>query len=127
MANKDLIKIFDSLNSKYFNNEVYAGICWRTIRLGKERVTLGVCSTDERVIRINACLKDPRIPLWYVKYIVFHEMIHALQGPLDEPHGPEFYAIEQEYPDFEKAIAFEEKKLHKILEHHRAAKSTKIP
>lgn len=125
MASKDLIKIFDSLNKKYFNNEVYAGICWRTIRLGKERVTLGVCSTEERVIRINDCLKDPRIPLWYLKYIVFHEMIHALQGPLDEPHNDEFHAIERTYPDFDKAIAFEERKLHKILDSHRTVRKNK--
>lgn len=125
MANKDLIKIFDSLNKKYFKNEVYAGICWRTIRLGRERVTLGVCSTEERVIRINDCLQDPRVPLWYVKYIVFHEMIHALQGPLDEPHNEEFYAIERTYPDYEKAIEFEEKKLHKILDGHRRVRKNK--
>jgi len=125
MANKDLIQIFDSLNAKYFNNEVYAGICWRTIKLGKDKVTLGSCSTEERVIRVNSCLKDPRIPLWYLKYIVYHEMIHAFQGPLDEPHGPEFHAIEKTYPDYNRAMAFEEKKLHKILETHRAVRKKK--
>lgn len=125
MAERDLIKIFDSLNKKYFDNKVVAGICWRAIRLGKDRVTLGSCSTDERVIRINSCLQDEKIPLWYLKYIVYHEMIHALQGPKEDPHDEEFLEIERQYPHYNKAIEFEKQQLHVLVAKHRKLRIAK--
>lgn len=116
---RNLIRIFDELNKTYFDGKVYAGIGWRKWPIGAEEVTLASCTTSERFIRISTLLKDKHIPRWFLKYVVYHEMIHALQGPKANPHNSWFQKKEKQYPDYKRAIEFEVTKLPKILDRLR--------
>lgn len=118
---KNLIKIFDELNSEYFDGLVYAGIGWRRSKLGKTKVTLGSCSIEERFIRINSILQEPEIPTWFLIGIVHHEMIHAYQE--SALHNERFQELERQYPLYEWVQDFQLTKLPRILAGHRKKKT----
>ena len=116
---RDLIQIFDKVNAKYFNDAVCAGIRWHRSIIGKGMVTLGSCTTEERLIRINAIFQDLEIPLWYLEFIIYHEMIHALQGPREDHHNQEFLELEKLHANYDRAIEYELTTLPGILDRHR--------
>lgn len=118
---RDLLKIFDVLNAKYFGGLVCGGIGWRKLSLG-ENASMGLCYFRERVIHINEVLDDPRVPLWYLRAVVFHEMLHLYLGPqqfdvdgYQYPHNERFKSLEARYPDSSKARAYEYKSLPAVM------------
>ena len=119
----DLLHIFDELNNSYFkDNKCCAGIGWRNIRIGKKELTMGICETTERKIRINTVLSDVRVPLWFIEFIVYHEMLHVVVGlEHDEP----FLEREREFPHYEEALDFIEDKILAIAEEHRIERAEK--
>ena len=100
---RDLLKVFDELNQQYFNNQIVAGIGWRRMRTRKKYITVGLCSIHERFIEINIILKDKRVPYWFLKYIVYHEMLHLVHGL---GHSEPFLTEEKTYPDYERSAKF---------------------
>ncbi len=126
----DLLVIFDDLNRAYFGGMVYGGIGWRFFRIGKKDFTLATCEMTERFIRVSNVLEDRRIPVWFLKFVVYHEMIHLYLGPqqfdragYSYPHNSRFKLIEQRHSDYEKAVNFELTKLPRIIESWRAWRS----
>jgi predicted metal-dependent hydrolase len=117
----DLLRIFDALNLKHFGGHVCGGITWKNIRIGEGHVTLGLACKQDRIIEINTILKDVAFPLWYVRYVVYHEMLHLLYG---HEHGPGFELAERRYPDFERAQRFEATKLDAIEDKWRRIRAT---
>lgn len=113
----DLLEIFDRLNETYFNNEIQGGIGWRNIRIGRKDMTMGVCETTERFIRINTVLRDERVPFWFVEYIVYHEMLHLKLGV---KHDAAFTAEEQKFPKFLEALEFIDDHITEIMRDHAA-------
>jgi hypothetical protein len=123
VRNINLLKIFDELNLKHFSGMVCGGIGWKNIWIGDvdKGVVLAECLFEERYIRVNTILQDRRIPLWFVKYVIFHEMLHIYLGPqqfssdgFSFPHNERFQILEGRYPDYQKSLDFENKKIHKI-------------
>lgn len=123
VQNLNLLKIFDELNLKHFGGMVCGGIGWKNIHIADETkgVTLAECLFEERFIRVNTLLQDKRFPRWYVKYVIFHEMLHLYLGPqqfssdgFSFPHNERFQVLEAKYPDYERALAYEAKRLNKI-------------
>lgn len=119
----NLLKIFDELNLKYFGGMVCGGIGWKNIWIGNvdDGVVMAECLFEERYIRVNTMMQDARLPLWFVKYVVFHEMLHIYLGPqqfssdgFSFPHNERFQLLEQKYPDFQRALEFEKKHIYTI-------------
>ena len=124
----DLLVIFDNLNREYFGGLVYGGIGWRFFRIGKEGdITLATRELTERFIRVNTILEDRRIPAWFLKFVVYHEMIHLHLGPqqfdragYSYPHNSRFKLMEQRHADYERAVNFEIEKIPRIVSSWKA-------
>jgi hypothetical protein len=118
----DLQAIFDELNRDLFGGTVDAAIGWgrEAPRRRRRSIKMGTYFHDTRVIRIHPALDRPEVPDYFVRFIVFHEMLHhvippVLAGGRRISHTPEFRRRERAYPDYERAIAWERKHLTLLL------------
>ena len=64
------------------------------------------------------------MPLEFVEYIVFHEMLHDVfgieaSGSRRKVHPKEFYAVEQSYPDYAHCKAWEQDNMHRLLRYRK--------
>ena len=118
----DLQAIFDGLNRTHFAGTVAAAIGWgrEAPRRRRRSIKMGTYFHDTRVIRIHPALDRPEVPEFFVRFIVFHEMLHHVIPPVTVgdrrvSHTPEFRRRERDYPDFERALAWERKHLALLL------------
>ena len=114
--------IFDELNRELFGGAVDAAIGWgrEAPRRRRRSIKMGTYFHDTRVIRIHPALDRPEVPDYFVRCIVFHEMLHhvgppVLSGGRRISHTAEFRRRERAYPDYERAIAWERKHLALLL------------
>jgi hypothetical protein len=114
----NLSKIFDFLNTRYFDDRIKAVITWgkRRGRWYKGKRTLGSYDQSNNFIRINPLLDQKSVPKYFVEFIVYHEMIHAdMDSEKDRRrklnHTKEFKRREKLYKYYEKAILWEKKHL----------------
>jgi predicted metal-dependent hydrolase len=104
-----LRKIFRDLNEKYFNNQIEIKKIGWGLRRGWDRV--GHYDPIHHTITLSPVLDSPDVPSYVVRYIVYHEMLHALFGDIKvhgfrKHHPREFRNTENAYPDSEKAKKF---------------------
>lgn len=112
----DLLAYYESVNREYFEGRVQAGITWgaRSPRSGARRRTLGSFSDASKIIRINPLLDRGNVPSYFVRFIVYHEMLHAdigvgRKGGRRSLHTREFRRRERLFREYEKATAWERK------------------
>ncbi|MEK6726422.1 MAG: SprT-like domain-containing protein, partial [Deltaproteobacteria bacterium] len=112
----DLLNIFESINRAYFEGSVSSTITWgnKSPRYAARKRTLGSYSSHTNAIRINPLLDNSRVPLYFVEFIVYHEMLHAYIGVTNKNgrrsiHSKEFREGEKVFKDYEKAIAWEKR------------------
>src|SRR4030081_3713535 len=82
----DLRANFDRLNERYFRGKLRGyNVMWgrKRKRRPKEYFIFGTIQEEDRVIRINPLLDQPFVPPWFLRYILYHEMLHAVVP--DEP------------------------------------------
>jgi len=75
----DLRRIFDELNERYFRNRLRSyKVVWgrRRKQRPREYFIFGTIQEEDRVIRINPLLDQSWVPLWFLRYILYHEMLH---------------------------------------------------
>lgn len=113
----NLVHLFNSVNQEYFHGEVTAWITWglRSPVRSARRRTLGSFSADTNVIRIHPILDSRKVPRYYLEFIVYHEMLHALMGIKDSPvrrsiHSRAFKTRERMFRHYDRAIAWERKR-----------------
>ena len=90
-------------------------------RRPKEYFIFGTIQEEDRVIRINPLLDQPFVPPWFLRYILYHEMLHAVVP--DEPgsngrrcvHTEKFYERERKFPRYRSARKWEEDNLARFL------------
>lgn len=89
----------------------------------RARRTLRLGSYDPRahLVRIHPVLDQDFVPRWFVRYIVFHELLHAAL-PVERGangrrifHGPRFRAREAAYVDYERALEWERENIELLL------------
>ena len=117
----DLERLARGVVQEFFKGE-FVGDCEPRITWGRasksrshHTLRLGSYDHSQRLVRIHTVLDQPGVPEWFVRYVVFHEFLHAaLDSTPVEPtprprrhHGPEFRAREAKYPDFERVMAWE--------------------
>ncbi len=114
----DLFKMYESINEEYFAGNVSAAItwgAWKPMRAAARR-TLGSYSSLSNTIRINPLLDSKRVPRYFLELIVYHEMLHADIG-IDNGakrrslHSREFKRREKLFKHYNRAIAWERKRL----------------
>lgn len=121
----DLRTIYDSVNAFYFAGKVDAAVTWarKTVarrRRGRYSIKLGTYCHDEKLIRIHPALDQAWVPRFFVEFIMFHEMLHHVCGaPIKNGrqcfHTPEFRTRERAYPEYERALEWEQKHIHELL------------
>ncbi len=109
----NLTEIFRELNQKYFDNAVDAVISWgRDSGRKTQSIRFGAYYSDERLIRIHPRLDQAFVPPFVVRYIVFHEMLHAHIGIQETVNGRRsihpriFKKQETAFPEYEQAVAW---------------------
>jgi len=114
--NHDLRRLFDAVNAAHFDGAVKARITWgRMTKLGQRRhIRFGSFQPGEDLIRIHPLLDQPFVPEFYIRFVVFHEMLHAHLGIEELPsgrrsmHGKAFRQREKAYPDYDRATQWEQ-------------------
>jgi len=124
----DLKEIFDELNQRYFENGIDVAISWgRDCGRNTRSIRFGGYYPNERLIRIHPRLDQSFVPLYIIRYIVYHEMLHAYigieqtEGGRRSMHPRVFKRLEVAFPDYEPAIAWIENddNLRRILRRSR--------
>jgi hypothetical protein len=121
----DLDELFGELEREQFAGQLTGvGITWgrrgpRSSRRART-IRMGTYSFDERVIRVHPKLDQAWVPRFFVRFIVFHEMLHHVEPAREtasrtEFHTPSFRARERAYPDYERAIAWERANIRQLL------------
>ena len=110
----DLTPIFDGLNRRYFDGAVSSAITWgrRGARRFPARRTLGTYLEERNLIRINPVLDSRRVPLLYLEFIVYHEMLHAVmesevKNGRRSIHAKEFRRREMLFEQYDRAVQWE--------------------
>lgn len=106
----DLQEIFDSVNREYFDQRIHASIEWgrKSLRRSVRRRTLGSYCRDNNIIRIHPFLDRKHIPLYYIRYVIYHEMLHSEIGEENRNgrrllHSSEFRRREKMFREYGKA------------------------
>ncbi len=88
----NLLDTYNTLNREYFNGNINASITWGAVRRkrGAKKSTLGSYSYANKTIRINPMLDSKRVQVYYLKFIIYHEMLHADLG-IDVTGGRNYY------------------------------------
>jgi predicted metal-dependent hydrolase len=118
----DLQEIFDRLNRRYFEGRLQAKITWgpAVFRAQQRSIKMGSFSVEDRIIRVHPALDRAEVPLFFVEWIVFHEMLHGRHeirrsGSRRCFHPPEFLAQEREFADYQRASAWEKENVDRLF------------
>jgi len=115
----DLKNIYERVKKEHFSPDFNVSIGWsESRRQGKFRsITFGTYDRHCNQIRMNPVLDHKEIPLYFVEFIVYHEMLHAICDPFTDAkgrtwvHTPEFKAKEKLHPFFAPAKEWEKQSL----------------
>jgi len=111
----DLARILGELNYAHFARRITAAITWGRMPGSKRRrsIRFGSYSYSENLIRIHPALDQKFVPEHFVRYIVFHEMLHADEGVGASANGRRtvhsraFRAREREFPGYALAVEWQ--------------------
>lgn len=130
----DLKRLYDEVNCEEFFYQVNCPITWGKMpRLTRTRrsIRFGSYSPKEHLIRIHPLLDQAFVPRFLVRYIIFHEMLHANMGIEKLPsgrraiHPPAFRLRERCYADFDRACEWIDKpaNLKRLLAPYRRGRA----
>lgn len=101
------------------------GVTWGPRRRSRGRRSLHLGSYDPQtgIVRIHPVLDHRSVPEFFVRFIVFHELLHAAiptgPRPGSRHHPPRFLARERAHPDYFAATDFEEQRLDSLIRRAR--------
>ena len=120
----DLLEIFNRLNVKHFRCALKGyKIVWGRRRKSRPKTYFIFASIQEadRIIRVHPLLDAPFVPTWFMEYVVYHEMLHAVVPDEFDANGrrrvhtERFLAEEQKFPHYRKARKWEAENLGRFL------------
>lgn len=104
----DLGAVADEVNRTFFGGHIRYEIGWgrdgATGKRPRRSIRFGTWNPNTQTIRIHPRLDDVRVPPEFLRYIVFHEMLHAAV-PTEQGngrrlhHGKQYLALEKKFPD----------------------------
>ncbi|MCB1180670.1 MAG: hypothetical protein KDK55_01430 [Chlamydiia bacterium] len=115
----DLQTMYDRLNAEYFNHKLELTFTWYgdPKKRCRSRIVFGQYLSTLRLIKIHALLDHPRFPYYFVSFVLYHEMLHAIVPVTFNAsgktciHGPEFKILERRFRYYKEAKAWE--KMHR--------------
>ncbi|MCY2961280.1 MAG: hypothetical protein NTY35_14050 [Planctomycetota bacterium] len=99
----------------------------------RRSLRLGSYDSDGHIVRIHPVLDQPAVPDWFVRYVVFHELLHAVfpveRGADDRwiHHGRAFRRRERAYADHRRALAWERAHLNALIRSARTGTPLAMP
>ena len=116
----NLREIFDDLNNEYFGRRITASIGWGkgNARRAVRNRTLGSYCGHSDTIRINPVLDRRNVPRYFIRYVVYHEMLHSAvkeerKNGRRSVHTSEFRKLERLFKDYGKAVSWEKRLMQK--------------
>jgi Protein of unknown function DUF45 len=102
----DLNRMFDELNTRYFEGGLEKPHLGWSVR--RWRRQFGSFDPGPNQILLNRRMDRPEIPEYVVEYVLYHEMLHVKHPTRKSgcsliSHSPEFRAEEKLFPEFERA------------------------
>lgn len=96
-------------------------ITWGRYGKGSRTIRFGSYDFDRKLIRMHPALDQSWVPDFFVEFIVYHELLHALFPPKKKSsrrivHPPEFREMEEMFPRYEEAMIWERRNLSRFLE-----------
>ncbi len=115
--------------------ERWPALTWgrRGRRRARHSLRLGSFEPDTSLVRVNPVLDQAAVPRWFVRYILFHELLHAVLPPRPGPggrtihHGPEFRRRERAYADYDRALAWQDSNLRALIRSARTGVPMRVP
>lgn len=120
----DLLKMVEDLNRRYFDGAVKPLITWgistRPASGKRKTIRLGSYAAVDRLIRVHPALDRSWVPKYFVEFVVYHEMLHHVfpmtaRGGRRAIHPPAFMERERKFRQFDRATAWEQKNLSRLL------------
>ena len=120
----DLRALFDKINSRHFGKRLRCyKVVWGKKRRERPReyFVFGTIQEQDRVIRINPWLDQRFVPTWFLEYVLYHEMLHAIVPDKMRNsgrrcvHTDEFNRREREFRFYKRARRWEEENLARFL------------
>lgn len=106
---KDIFAIFEKFNETFFKNSLNCRIKWGK-KYNKQRkrcIRLGSFNIKTNTIRINPALAENVVPDYIVRYVLYHEMVHAWLHKNNHKdklrHCHNFKFLEKLFPEYEIA------------------------
>ena len=97
----------------------------------RRSLQLGSYTESGHHIRIHPVLDQANVPRWVVRFVLFHELLHASRAATDPrqqpgqrrtPHDRAFRMREAEYSDYDKACAWQEARIGALIRSARSGK-----
>lgn len=104
----ELRAICADINREFFGGRVTCNVRWGrdagSRRKRRRSIRFGSWDEASRTIRVHPLLDGERVPREFVRYIVFHEMLHAVvpaehRGGRCYHHTAQYRALERQFPD----------------------------
>jgi len=121
----DLREILSRVNAEYFSNRLRGyKIKWGRKRKTRPRTTFIFASIQEedKIIKVHPLLDAPFVPLWFMEYVIYHEVLHAFvpeeytESGRRIVHTREFYRRERQFRFYRKARRWETENLGRFLQ-----------
>lgn len=93
----------------------------RTQSRTRHSLRLGSFDADGSIARLHPVLDQAAVPSWFVRYVLFHELLHAALPPRRGSgsrwihHSAAFTKREREYPDYPAALAWEDANMSELI------------
>ncbi len=116
----DLHALAEDVNREFFNGELKINITYSRGAVepanGRRRhIIFGSYDRRHALVRIHPALDDPHVPEFFVKFVIYHEMLHHILDVRPQPggrrciHTAQFRDRERRHPDYKRSLEWEAK------------------
>ena len=98
----------------------------------RRSLRLGSFDPETHLVRIHPVLDQAAVPTWFVRFVLKHEILHAVLPPYRGPdgrwihHGPDFRRRERAWPEYSAAVSWEERNLPRLIRSAREGTALRV-
>ncbi len=114
----DLEPLRDQVCERYFPESEPPNITWGRTTRGKNRYSIQFASFDaeKHLVRMNPKLDAPFVPEFFLRYLIYHEILHHRYPPQPgDVHTEEYREALQQHPDHGRAKRWEKDNLYRFV------------
>jgi hypothetical protein len=127
----DLASIMDRVNREYYRGQLKLRITWgRALNMNRRvhQRQLGSFDRERNLVTVSRVLDQEEVPDFFVAFVVFHEMLHAVQPEsAGRDHDSEFRSVERLHPDYYRAARWQRRNLSVLMSPGKKRRKRKKP